>query len=180
MFDANEAMENLDKIRILYQEKKEEFPTVVESLYNEEKMELIDDAINDNIIYGSYHDMDYFDEYFEDDSPKQIADCLASDFDTEDDYFWFDDERIIHSGTQSDVVRMFFENIPIEYLYTHMDKYEFFDDYTNELQELRDDFDDVLEQLENDGENVDGVVLDKEEQDMFDDVYDAECVDDDD
>lgn len=58
-----------------------------------------------------------------------------------------------------------------------MDRYEFFDDYANELQEIRDDFDDVVEELENDGENVDDVVLDKEEQDMFDNVYDAEYAD---
>lgn len=116
MFNANEAMDNLDKIRVLYQEKKEEFPSIVESLYDEEKMELIDDAINDGIIYENYHDMDFF----EDASPKQVADCLASDFDTEDDYFWFDDERTIHSGNQSNVVKMFFGDIPMKLvLYTH-------------------------------------------------------------
>jgi len=148
-----EIMNRLEEIRNEYTHKVENIVNVFDNLDDDDKVEIIIDYCDSN-SYERPEYMSSFDELMQGLSPTEIIDRISNDFNTRDEYFWFDGYGNAESGSAWDVVRNFGDDIDSDYLMENRENYNGFSDFNDELDELSSEYDDLIDELDEMGEDT--------------------------
>lgn len=147
-----EALAKLAEIREEYENKKHSVLKWLAGINDNEHIQIIMDYCDDNVYERPYY-MSEFDEMMEGKTPTEIIDMVSNDFNTDDDFFWFDGYGYVESGCTSRVFADF-GDIDEYWLFDNAYRYDSFSDFYDELNDIVNAYYDIIEDLKAAGEDV--------------------------
>lgn len=148
----NEALAKLAEIRGEYENKKHSVSEWFAGINDDEHIQIIMDYCDDNGYKRPYY-MSEFDKMMEGKTPTEIVDMVGNDFNTNDDFFWFDAYGYAESGCTS-LVFTDFGDINENWLLDNAHKYDSFSDFNDELDNMVNEYYGIIEYLKAAGEDV--------------------------
>lgn len=149
--DINEAKQKLADLKRRYDDNLEHIDDAFWNLADKDKLRIIRDFLDAN-QYERFYQMSDFDELMAGKSPSDIVRDLADGFCINDDYFWFDNYENAVSGSASDVISRFGDDVDSSWLIGHYDEYgDAFADFCEVLAELGDEYDEIIDSLDEQG-----------------------------
>lgn len=149
----NKNMEELCKLADDYRAKLDTVSDVFEELSDDEKIEIIFDYLDEQGGERPFS-MDEFDDEMGGFTPSDIAMRITGDFSIHDEYFWFDGYGNVESGDSYDVIDKFADDVSIDWLKENFNRYTAFNDFADELDDMRDVYDDIVNDMEEEGIDV--------------------------
>ena len=147
-----EALAKLAEIREEHENKKHSVLEWLAGINDNEHIRIIMDYCDDNVYERPYY-MSEFDKMMEGKTPTEIIDMVSNDFNTNDDFFWFDGYGYAESGCTSRVFADF-GDIDEYWLLDNAYRYDSFSDFNDELDNMVNEYYDIIEDLKAAGEDV--------------------------
>ena len=149
----NKSMEELCKLADDYRVKLDTVSDVFEELSDDEKIEIIFDYLDEQGEERPFS-MDEFDDEMRGFTPSDIAMRITEDFNIQDEYFWFNGYGNVESGDAYEVIDKFADDVSIDWLKENFNRYTAFNDFADELDDMRDVYDDIVNDMEEEGIDV--------------------------
>lgn len=152
--DIKEATKKLEDLKKEYGDALGHIDDAFWNLADRDKLRIIRDFLDAN-QYERFYQMSEFDDLMAGKAPSDIVHDLADGFCINDDYFWFDNYENVVSGSASDVISRFGDDVDSSWLVDHYDKYgDAFADFCEKLAELGDEYDEIVDSLDEQGEDT--------------------------
>ena len=159
----NKSMKELCKLADDYRVKLDTVSDVFEELSDDEKIEIIFDYLDEQGEERPFS-MDEFDDEMGGFTPSDIAMRITEDFNIQDEYFWFNGYGNVESGDSYDVIDKFADDVSIDWLKENFNRYTAFNDFADELDDMRDVYDDIVIDMEEEGIDVSDIPSIEEEE----------------